>query len=342
MRRLIGFATQALVLSACGEGQAPSDGTSTRLSGGMVARVGSAEIAAGEVAAVATARHLDSVAARRATVRDALFAEAAVADAEVPVFDVEARVLARAMLDALSRDARSEPIDEDEFNNWTLARFIDVDRPEGFRVVHAVILIDADVSEPTQRAAREHAEGLRSKLLTPAASAAAKPAPVRLGRDVFLSRPGLVEDPIAETFRETVNEWKHDKFETRYESLGVISADGRYLDYARSPWDRLLPDFARAAARLQRRGDVSPVVETEIELENAKRMRGYHVIVLLERTPAFKLSPDEARAVLRPEIHQSRARLAKLRLLETLRGQTNIVLERNVDAQLAAMPGLNH
>jgi hypothetical protein len=325
----------ALVL-ACEGSNSVGPTLASSLAPGVVAVVGDEAIDARQVSLIAAARGLTTRGAREAAIHDALFAAASRADGSDRLELAETRVLSRALLAELTREATRAPIDGAELENWTMARFIDVDRPPGFRVVHAVVLVDAALGEDARRAARDHAERLRTQVAPLVREASSLPAPIRHGEDVFLERSDLPEDPLATRFREAYNAFDHREFDTRFEALGVVSEDGRYVDYARSPWDRVSEDFSRAAARLDKRGDLSPVVETELEA-NGKTLRGYHVIALLERTEARRLSEAERREYLTPIVHDARAQSARKKLLEELRSRTKVTLARNATSLLEAL-----
>jgi len=302
----------------------------------IVATVGEEAISARQVVAVASARELPPAAARDALVRDALFAELARADANDEAVNTSSRVLARAMLHRLSKDSAEKPIDATELRNWSMARFIDVDRPHGFRVVHAVVLVPSTASPEVLSAAKAHAALIRSTAEPMVREAAGTPPPARSGRDVFLERPEIEEDRISLRFRTAVETLGHGDLNVRFESLGVISEDGRSLHYGKSPWDRMNESFAHAAAQLRTRGDLSPIVETSLEADG-KTLRGYHIIALLEQTPPHRLEPAERVAFLRPEILESRARDAQAQLLDNARQRARIQVERNAPALLESL-----
>ncbi|MBM4360652.1 MAG: hypothetical protein FJ096_21300 [Deltaproteobacteria bacterium] len=326
----------AVLLGGCDAGEGRPTSASVKLGHGIAATVGDEVVAARQVVAIANARGLRSVDAREAAIHDALFAAAARAEGLADTTHAETRTLARALLAGLTAEAREAPLDDAELENWTMARFIDVDRPPGFRVVHVVVLIDARVSAEARLAALEHAERVRSTIAPIVQEAARRPAPKREGEDVFLDRPGIPEDPVASALREAVAAMNHGDLETRYESLGVVSEDGRHIDYARSPWERVLEAFSRAASKLRERGDVSPVVETELE-SNGKALRGFHVIALLERTSELRMADADRRRFLTPVIQDARANSARKRLLESLRSRTRVTVERNANALLEAL-----
>ncbi len=307
--------------------------TAGQLGPGVVAVVGAEPITAVEVSLVALASNSASKAARDAVVRDALFA--AQADAELPeeVASAQRRTLARAMIHRIAADARLKPLDPKEAENWSLARFLDVDRPAGWRVVHGVVLVSAAASPEALVAARQHAELIRATIEPLVRAAAATPAPSRIARDIFFETAAVHEDAITESFRTALSAIPHGTLNVRFESLGVVSADGRYLDYGKSPWERMAEPFTRAASRLNERGDVSPIVETRFDAPTGE-LRGFHVLALLARTPEYKLDAAATRALLLPDIYDSRARAAYTELLELAARRIKVTMPRNAAALL--------
>lgn len=322
----------ALLIASCDDA-AQRATEHAALAKGVAAEVGTEVIDVAAIELVARDTGKSPAQAREALIHDAVFASAARADEPEDLRRAETTALARAMMHALTREAREKPIEADELENWRMARFLDVDRPEGFRVIHIVVLVDAAAPAALARAARSHATDIRERVAALVAAKAGTSPPTRTGEDIFLERTDIPEDPIATAVRDLAQSMTRDDLETRYESLGVVSEDGRLLNYARSPWDRLHPAFSRASAQLARRGDVSPVVETELEV-NGKSVRGLHVIALLERTPPKRSTPPEQLRALTPIIHDARTQKARKNLLETLAVQRRVVLERSASSRL--------
>jgi peptidyl-prolyl cis-trans isomerase C len=106
------------------------------------------------------------------------------------------------------------------------------------------------------------------------------------------------------------------------EPLPPVTADGRTLTPEPQQFD---PTFARAAASLATRGDLSPVVATSF---------GVHVIMLLDRLPPTSISEEERRRMVREDVIVQRARAAQAKLMEELRRQPVTVAE-GLDALLA-------
>ena len=108
--------------------------------------------------------------------------------------------------------------------------------------------------------------------------------------------------------------------------LAVFAEDGRWIDYNLPRTSGVVPEYARAAAALDKRGALSEVVETQF---------GYHVIMLLERTPAKRVPEAERRAALRDEILMLRGKRMHAALLEDAKQRIGVEVSRKSDALLA-------
>lgn len=325
-----------LILGACHSAERGVSTESREFAPGVAAVVGSDPITIREIADVAASGKRSLTEARDAVLRDALFAAHAQEEAPEEVTSATTRVLARAMLHRFAADARAKPIDDTELENWKQARFVDVDRPPGWRVVHGVVVVPGSSAPEEIAAARLYAAHLRATVEPIVRAAAATPPVPRVGRDVFLDHPDMPEDRVAERFRVAMAALEHGSLDTRFEALGVVSADGRCINYGKSPWDRLLDEFTTAASALLARGDVSPVVETKFE-SSGKLLLGFHVIALLERTPEHRLDRAGVLAALLPEIHDSRAREAHAEFIERAARRAKVAIERNAGALLEAL-----
>ncbi|MFT3765013.1 MAG: peptidyl-prolyl cis-trans isomerase [Minicystis sp.] len=301
--------TLALALTACDRGAPPA--ASKALPPGVVARVGTIEISAEHVGGIAAAQHVSPTEARDRAVYDALLAR----EAEVRGLDrspgvtqqIEAE-LARRLLRRLLADARAKPPTEDELREAAARKWLDVDRPEGFRTVHAVVLSDPQKDDPAKRArARAVADAIRAAVLPIAERAATMPlaegAPLPTARQIPADDP----DPLSGAFRKEATAVPRDGFDVTVEPLPAIAVDGRVLAPGGERFDT---GFAAAASALAARGALSPVVESPF---------GYHVILLLERSPAQILTGEARTKRLFDDIVNDRARAAEKRLLTSLR-----------------------
>jgi peptidyl-prolyl cis-trans isomerase C len=315
----VGRAAAALLALAmgCGQGSAPARPATGELPPGVVARVGAVDVTADRVGRIAAARGVDPASARDLAVRDTLLARAATAQGLDATTDVRLSVeneLARRLLRKVLAEARAQPPTEAELAEAAARRWLDVDRPEGSRTVHAIVLVDpARDDEAKMARARALAEVVRAAVLPVSERAATLPpvegAPPSSARLTADDDP----DPLSAAFRRAAATVRADGGLTvRIEPLATVAADGRLL----APGGEFyLPEFARAAAALPARGALSPVVTSPA---------GLHVILLLERTPALVLTGAARVARLRDDIVNERARAADRQLLASLRPRASI------------------
>ncbi|WP_433935744.1 peptidylprolyl isomerase [Sorangium cellulosum] len=276
----------------------------------VAARVGASDIHVDSVARIAAAQQIPPARARDAAVRDALFA----AEARDRGFDQAPEVqreisalLARRLLHRLKEEAESAgPVTDDELRVATERHWLELDRPEGYRTVHAVVRLSADAGDDTREKARALAEAIRKAVLS--------------ARDVALRSepPRAVEarqppsDPAADAFVSAAKAVPADGLEVVAQPLPPVTAAGRALTPEPQQFDA---DFARAAASLGSRGDLSAPVASSF---------GVHVIMLLERTPAQVVPVEERRGLVRDEVVTERARAAQAKLLEELRREPRV------------------
>lgn len=296
--------------------------------GAVVARVGGAPITSDLVARIAATHGIDVARARDLAIRDALLAREA--EAQGLASTPETRVLVdaaitRHLLHSLQARVGEPPIADGELASATARHWLDLERPEGHRTVHAVVRLDATADQAKRARAVAIAEAIRAAVLPIRAQAASMPLPARAAGALPPSsygKPATEDaDPLAAAFLEAANRVAHEGFDVVVQPLPAVTAAGRVYHPAERQFD---PDFARAAAALPARGDVSPVSPSSA---------GVHVIMLLERLPAQIVPLDERRRVVRPEIVTERARAAQQRILADLRKQSSTVPD--ADAHLA-------
>jgi hypothetical protein len=297
----------SLLAAACSSDPPPPPPlTQGPLAEGTVARVGRHAITVPLIARVSRAQRVPPTEARERAVRDALLAsgaEDAKLDRDLDVQLGARAVLARRLLQDLAAEAEQGAITDRELAAATEQHWLEVDRPEAFRVVHAVVRLDRSAPDAKREAARAVAEALRAALLplrdrlselTPPTAPDNGPAP---------------SDPLADAFVKRASEMPHEGFELVPQPLDPVTADGRTLTPKPGTFD---VDFARAAASLHERGELSPIVQSAF---------GLHVLMLLERIPEQRLSEPERRAKLRDEIIATRARAAVDRVLVPARAR---------------------
>jgi peptidyl-prolyl cis-trans isomerase C len=223
--------------------------------------------------------------------------------------------LARRLLKAELATARATPPTEEELRVASARRWLDVDRPEGFRTVHAVVMFKPEDDEAKKARGRAVAAAIRSAVLPVAAHAAdlvvgegAPPSGRRIG-------PRDDPDPLSGAFREAVLGVPTGGFEVKAEPLPPVALSGRLL----VPGEQyILETYSRAASSLQERGALSPIVETTF---------GAHVIMLLERTPPLLLEGEARLARLGDDIVNERARAAQKKLLADRKDRSWVALD---------------
>jgi peptidyl-prolyl cis-trans isomerase C len=298
------------VLTACstkGDSRPSPHAASGALPAGVVATIGSLEVRQESVLSTAAARQIPPERAADGEVRDALFAAGAIEGGYEAVPEVRAALrgrLARARLATLQQEAAVSTPTDAEVEEATQRHFVDLDRPEGFRVIHAVVI----VPEKTDAAGRAKAKSVADRIAERVAAAH--------DSDEFKTRAESVEDRAG--------------FEVRVESLKPVAVDGRVVDLeTRSSEGRYSELFSRAAARLAQPGQKSGVVTTEF---------GFHVMMLLEKTAPYSVPLEERRRMLREEIVTERAKKMKKELLEQLRSTSRPAIERSAEALVATIP----
>jgi peptidyl-prolyl cis-trans isomerase C len=303
----------ALALLACSNSPsatttAPPPTTST-LPAGVVADVGSIAIGAQSVAAVASARQIPPRDALDREIRDALFASAALrADLDQhPATRAALRgALARATLESLKQEAAQADPTDAEIDEGTRRHFVELDRPEGYRVTHVVVR----VAETADAASKARAKALAERIAERVAS---------VGGEA--------------DFKAAAESVDRGGLEVMVQSLPVFAADGRVLDERALNDPPMVLPFARAASHLAHAGQKSGVVATEF---------GYHVIMLLERTPALSVPFEERKIRLRDEIIKLRARKLKEELLSRIKSTLATNVERSADALLSTVDVVAH
>jgi peptidyl-prolyl cis-trans isomerase C len=296
----------SLVLFACSTSPEAAPGapppSTTALPDGVVADVGSLAIRVESVAAVASARLIAPREALDREIRDALFASGALReglDERLVARAALRSVLARAELEALKKEAsQTEPTDA-EVAEATARHFASLDRPEGFRVVHAVVR----VAENADAAQKARARALAERIVEHVAKA----------------------NDEAE-FKSAAESVDKGGLEVTIETLPPVAADGRIVDADHpSEGKTLVLPFARAASRLAHPGQKSGVVATEY---------GYHTLMLLERTPPLTVPLEDRRRLLRDEILTERTKKLLADHLSRIKSTLATNIERSADALL--------
>jgi peptidyl-prolyl cis-trans isomerase C len=278
----------------------------------VAARVGAEEIPVALVGRIAAAQRISPAQARDAALRDALFAAEARARGLEQAPDVQREinaVLARRLLHHLSEEAANAgPVTDDELRVATERHWLELDRPEGYRTVHAVVRLAADADEATRARAKELVEAVRAAVASAREVALRSAPPPATG-----PRQPPPADPAVDAFVSAAKGVPTNGLELVAEPLPPVTAAGRVLAAESQRFD---PDFSRAAASLAARGDLSAPIPSRF---------GVHVIMLLERIPAQVVPVEERRRLVRDEVVTDRARAALARLLEGLRREPKVV-----------------
>lgn len=304
MNRLSGSAVIAALLLIGGCSKRPTAPTVTaKLDEAIAGRVGGQVIDLQTVERIAAAQHVSPKVALDLAVEDALLAEHAkgAAPPYAPTTHLERLALARSVMEQIETEARSkgEPTAEElkqVIDGW----WWELDRPELFRVTHAVVLPGKEATPEIQERARALAERIHAAVL------GAKP-------NEFSKRVEAVEA---------------GDLKVKVESLSPVASDGRAVDLKYPPkrggsTSRYNAAFAAAATSLREIGEISPVVQTPF---------GYHVMMLTERVPAQHAAQSE----LDREVFDQRASKIQSDLLSSLRTSSNIA----VLDQASALTGL--
>lgn len=285
------------------EREAPVAHRSEQLPEGVIARVGSTELRAERVLAIAEAMQVDARVARDRAIFDCLAeAETRRAGSPFTVRASERAASARALLELLRREAHDRgPPSDSELDELVKERWLELDRPASVRAVHAVALTPKDGSPADAR---------------------------RVAAELERAVAGITDAAEFLTKAKTVTD---EKVEVRAEPLPAITIDGRGFRTTRvgnEPAGRFDAVFTAAAHAIPEPGKQSGLVETKF---------GFHVILLVERLPEQRIGREEARRVLADDVFARRAGAARKALLERLEAGSPIAVSRNFEALTAEL-----
>jgi peptidyl-prolyl cis-trans isomerase C len=299
------FALLALAATCgCGEAAGPPAAAISALPSGTLARVQSELVSATSVARVAERQGVAPREALSRLLSDALLAsEARAVAAPGIVPTIERAAASRALLEKIAADAvAAGPATQAEIDALVSERWTELDRPDGVRTTHAVVL-NTDAGRDA-----------RARVVAGAVLAAAKDA------------------TSADDFEKRAKSVAADGFEIRVEALPPVTADGRAFerkDQSFLPYPGTFDeDFSRAAIQLKHPGELSPIVKSAF---------GYHVIRLVERIPGLRVPKAELQTALETEVRTRRAARARLELLTKLRAGSVVQIDRAVDDLTASV-----
>jgi peptidyl-prolyl cis-trans isomerase C len=179
---------------------------------------------------------------------------------------------------------------------------VELDRPEAFRVVHAVVRVPENADASLKARAKSLAERINEKV-------------------------AKAQDEAE--FRALVDSVDRGGLDVVVETLKPVASDGRVIDVEHpTASETFVPAFARAASHLTHVGQKSGIVSTDF---------GFHTMMLLERTPPHVVPLDERRRILHDEIVTARAMKLKKERLAELRANVATSIERSADAELATV-----
>jgi parvulin-like peptidyl-prolyl isomerase len=238
------------------------------------------------VAEVERASGLPSERALELVTEDAVLAAYLSRDNPALASWVERIALARALLRVLGAEAQAQgPPRDDEVGELSERRWWELDRPRMVQIAHAVV---------------------RSSEENPAARALAE----RIAAHVATAK-------TSEEFQELAKAVSGDGLSVKVEQLAPVAPDGRAVDPDRAPPNgppvqNLDGVFVEAAQRLERPGQLSPVVRTRF---------GYHVLYLVRVIEPHQPTLAERRQLLHDEVMEQRGRRLQSELLEQQRRQ---------------------
>lgn len=254
------------------------------------------------VAELAEARQLSAEQARVLASEDAMLAAELSRAKPALAGWLERVALARSVLHAIGEEAKAAgPPSDAEILALSRQRFWELDRPRMVEIAHAVVL-SSDEDEEARALAERIAQAVSSA------------------------------QSVSE-FRELASAVSAAGLDVKVEGLPPVTADGRAVDPDRPPpagpsVQNFNAEFAAAAHRLERVGQLSPVVRTPF---------GYHVLYLVRSIDPQRPSLDERRQALYEEIMAQRARELQAALLARQRQAAAPEQERSA---LSSMKGI--
>lgn len=316
-----------LLVVACGSESQPATTVVPAPDGKVAISVGEERVTAASIAAIAREQSVPIEEATERALFDAVLA--AKARQELSPGHVQQlvnTVLARALWTQEWNELVKPPIRPEELEEATQAFWLLYARPEGRRTAHAVVHANDEDSEQTHVAARALAERILEEVREPVDKAKDEPAPKRTGIRAY-GADAYKSDPLLKAFTKAANRAKAgSQLKVTVQELPSVAKDSLQLAAGAPPGSGFDPKYTAGAWKLNERGELSGIVKSSF---------GYHVIVLLEVTPANMLSRDELEAVLGAEILKVRGTRRRRALLAELDAVTPAEIAANHAALLA-------
>lgn len=285
-------------------------------------------VTATTVASIAQEQGVDPRAAVELALFDATLAAAARRELDGrQVHLLSSSVLARALLTEAWQKLRERPIRAEELEEATQAFWLVYARPEGRRTTHAIARAEEKDAPDVHARAEATARAILEAVREPTAEATLEKMPP-VDPEVAFTQGAFAHDPIHLAFSAAARAAvPADVLPTVViQELPPVDREGRQLTKSMSHdapgFDAV---YTHAAWELERRGQLSGVVKTQF---------GYHVIVLLEKTPALVVNEATRRAALRDMIFEVRGKRHRRTLLAELEKKTKIELSPNHEALL--------
>lgn len=256
------------------------------------------------VSAISTEQKVAPTEAARRAVDDAVAAVAARErglDRRPPASWLLVAARARLTADRVRAEAKAGgPPTDEEVKELSLRHWREVDRPVSARVVHFVVKRPAKADPATIESARRLAEELRAATL---------------------------EVNTPEEFLAKAKSFPHAKeLDVHAESLPPFTDDG----YSIEGPDVFDEAFVKAAHRIEKPGDTSPVVESRF---------GWHVIRLVERVPEQRMPFESRRIAFTEEAYVMRARRALDARLQPLRAANEVTIAPSAEQLMLTVMG---
>jgi hypothetical protein len=295
----------AVACAACsGDREAAPQERNAQLKEGAVARVGSDWIEAETVARIAAAQRISVSEARSRAIHDALLAEHARQsglDSDPRVLVERRGVLAEAFLGPLRSKAEKLPASVEEIEIVKRDHWLELDRPEARRSVHAVVRTQD--SDPPQK--------------------------VKAAQELALRIAAAVKGEVgAAAFLDAAKSVPSEGLEVVAEPLGPVTRDGRVADLEQRPEAGQAAQtfdtrFTEAVWKIERVGDqIGPV----------RSSFGWHVVMLTMIQPGQQYPPEQLEKMLRDEIVALRAKKALDQELKQISARIPVRVERNAIA----------